>query len=1154
MPKIQFDFGGQQYTTQVADSFLQQPEDKQRAILKRELVNQHSDRITRSDPEKGVMDYIGMLERPAHALWTGFKESEVGGNVHRTLGGVDLTPEEGFITGAKRGWMGEEEIRTQDYLPDDMDPLLKGVLGFAGDVAKDPLTYFAVPLVKGAAGLISRATPRSVATKLKSFKDSAFEKELPLGEGYSMQDLARWFNAPVGEGAKVKGVYGTGQQHLRAMQMEQAEELPKLRDFFAQRGQELGIPASHVHTAFRDSMERAADSVVSDENIKILGDSGVKMLDRWEDRRKIWHEKEEAFGLPYEPVEKIGYYPRVLTPQGKELVEKGMDEFIEGVDDFGQPIYKAGFRQQRKIDHEKTVSQINAEREGALRAMGGSRPNPVDRPYEFFHTDPTIALGVRWGKHNSALQRKWFIDEITDASRTVGTQWEPWMFDETFIKSFPSTPYGTESAWAKWMREQSLAKPEMSIGRWVRRDPDGGYQMRHLNEDRLKDPLNRNIDKFLWTKVDDLELDELAKVKGLPDHFPSDEILDDEWTKAWLGQLELLGAGRFSRAHLSDDEIKALFKKYPQAKKVADNARDAYKRDHTQVFLAPKQVRRQIEDSLELMSNSPVGQEGLKKFLKFYDTTQNAWKSWTLGVRPAYHTRNALGNILNAYTITGLGENIPKAVRTFNDAAKLQYYSRFQGSNARRDQTLSNLKGARVKIEEQLPRLNDKAWNEEYFDTGYTMKEIVDNAMSRGINAGHYRDDIVRDMVTAQQAAAGYISPLARALGPDNPLVKKGFAFGGTIEGNARYAVFLDTLAKIKKNPSQWKWTAPDGTKVSLKDFPRYADDARVTGREVKHWSTKATRDREGKISQVQRPMTRDEAIFDIAGNQVKASLFDYLDVSKFERDVLKRVMPFYTWTRKNIPVQLKHLVQNPQRAEKLAIAKAQFEHESGDLDYSDFGSFWGDRVPVFLGKENKGIVSAFTMLNVVPMADLERMFRPKQLLTEMVSPLIKEPLEQLNNYDTFRKSPITETPGEMKDYLGVTLPAWAWKLAQIIVPLTEINRLNPGGVFGERTVDPVTGRTEITEAFGGLGARRESNPVDAPEVARWLRFFSGATVYDVNLRKQRYFHNKNIQRDLAKLKGKLKWHAAHKRTRRMEAMIEVIEEYERQELSDPRG
>ena len=45
------------------------------------------------------------------------------------------------------GW-GEDEVRTQDFLPDDMDPLLKGVLGFAGDVASDPLTWYAPALVR----------------------------------------------------------------------------------------------------------------------------------------------------------------------------------------------------------------------------------------------------------------------------------------------------------------------------------------------------------------------------------------------------------------------------------------------------------------------------------------------------------------------------------------------------------------------------------------------------------------------------------------------------------------------------------------------------------------------------------------------------------------------------------------------------------------------------------------------------------------------------------------------------------------------------------------------------------------------------------------------------------------------------------------------
>ena len=110
--------------------------------------------------------------------------------------------------------------------------------------------------------------------------------------------------------------------------------------------------------------------------------------------------------------------------------------------------------------------------------------------------------------------------------------------------------------------------------------------------------------------------------------------------------------------------------------------------------------------------------------------------------------------------------------------------------------------------------------------------------------------------------------------------------------------------------------------------------------------------DPRGGKAQDQVPMTRDEAVFDIASQKVKESLFDYRDVSKFERNVLKRTMPFYTWTRKNIPAQLKHLVLNPERAEKLHLAKEQFEHETGDLTYSDYGKFWGERMPVFLGKE----------------------------------------------------------------------------------------------------------------------------------------------------------------------------------------------------------
>ena len=143
MPTIEFDFSGQTFEVDVADTFLKRPEEEQRRLLKQNLIDKYETRKPpRGTEEKGVLDYLALLERPAQALKVGLKESEVGGNVFRALGGVDLTPEEGFLTGLERGWMGEDEVRTQDFLPENLDPATKMILGFAGDVATDPLTWY----------------------------------------------------------------------------------------------------------------------------------------------------------------------------------------------------------------------------------------------------------------------------------------------------------------------------------------------------------------------------------------------------------------------------------------------------------------------------------------------------------------------------------------------------------------------------------------------------------------------------------------------------------------------------------------------------------------------------------------------------------------------------------------------------------------------------------------------------------------------------------------------------------------------------------------------------------------------------------------------------------------------------------------------------
>ena len=202
MPRIQFDYRGQNFKVNVSDSFLKRDVSEQKKLLETKLIEK--DRKTKLAPkdDKGFLDYLSLLGRPRAAGMVGLKESKLGSDIYKAFGGVDLTPGEGFIEGARKGWMGEEDIRTQDFLPENMPGFLKGVVGFAGDVLTDPLTYGGGALGKtiynvgkGIGIKTKKHTPRRVAEYLQKIKDS--EK---------LHDVARTFNVPYGKSRLVKGV------------------------------------------------------------------------------------------------------------------------------------------------------------------------------------------------------------------------------------------------------------------------------------------------------------------------------------------------------------------------------------------------------------------------------------------------------------------------------------------------------------------------------------------------------------------------------------------------------------------------------------------------------------------------------------------------------------------------------------------------------------------------------------------------------------------------------------------------------------------------------------------------------------------------------------------------------------------------------------
>jgi hypothetical protein len=64
----------------------------------------------------------------------------------------------------------------------------------------------------------------------------------------------------------------------------------------------------------------------------------------------------------------------------------------------------------------------------------------------------------------------------------------------------------------------------------------------------------------------------------------------------------------------------------------------------------------------------------------------------------------------------------------------------------------------------------------------------------------------------------------------------------------------------------------------------------------------------------------------DDALNRIAKSQFDYSELSQFETEWVKRFVPFYTWTRKNVPYQLKQLGAHPYKYNRIMAVKRNLE------------------------------------------------------------------------------------------------------------------------------------------------------------------------------------------------------------------------------------
>ena len=181
------------------------------------------------------------------------------------------------------------------------------------------------------------------------------------------------------------------------------------------------------------------------------------------------------------------------------------------------------------------------------------------------------------------------------------------------------------------------------------------------------------------------------------------------------------------------------------------------------------------------------------------------------------------------------------------------------------------------------------------------------------------------------------------------------------------------------------------------------------------------------------------------AGEWVKVTQFDYADLSDAER-TMKMVVPFYTWTRYNVPLQVRAVIQQPGR-----IAQALRIHESlGEMFGEEDAvspSYVADKFGITIGEHSP----FFAML--------PKGMRPKGDVTLGLT--WGEPIGDIN---TLFRDP-TRSSGINK-FLNMR------EVAQQLNPI-------------------ITASSEIQRAFTESGRAGVSNVEEAPRWAQWLQLSS---------------------------------------------------------------
>jgi len=349
----------------------------------------------------------------------------------------------------------------------------------------------------------------------------------------------------------------------------------------------------------------------------------------------------------------------------------------------------------------------------------------------------------------------------------------------------------------------------------------------------------------------------------------------------------------------------------------------------------------------------------------------------------------------------------------------------------------------------------------------------------------------------------------------------------------------MASVGKIKLNEADdlFKLFQPFKDRFAFSSFYKNEfDDAVKAGQSLSEYSKFFSKGTLKKT--LTKPLSQDSAPFKVArsignyielqqkatayvtaisqGNTVKQALelaekagFDYRVLTGFESKILRRIVPFYSFTRKNIELQLKTLGENPQRINQVIRLVSNLGDKASPEELEGIPDYVKEGFAIKLPDSAQGLKTYLTQLGT-PIEQFAGLFKENNFLNilSMTNPILKTPIELGIGKDSFRQKDLKDVydareyktaPQIIKDLLDlkpVEKPVYD-KLpnGKLVKTGTRTQYVaNPEKLLIARSLFTSRGVTYLDQMFGG----------DLKGFNKFLKLFTGLKPqeFDVQLGK----------------------------------------------------